>query len=640
MGWIERDAVRYFGGLFDSTRMLEPEIPEGDKGKVTDGFVYIYSILPNAQSDHSLKNGFVGRLPVQVKGRLVSKTGIPPRSFSLKRHELENLAKVGGAVLLVAGLPRQGSDKPVPLYADLAPDNVRFALEQMKPKQKEKAIKLKRFPTEPDEILSLILHLQKRFSLNSVISPNDDSMRNADGLTVVTPEAVDYSRPQLFGGPGSSAIITVNYPDRESQVIDAILQVTPEAYGLVKIDDLVISCGDVEFDDIRRRRRSDGRVELYISPGISFVLTSTRDCTFHLRFQTRLYFVSKDVAFLQNLKEGCAVRFNGADTFTFGGNLADFDAHTSASPYLQDLNSLCTHFGIDSKLFPVADLPGASIEALRKLTLHLFHDGRMELESTVPMRHVVELHEQQLQLLWSDWDGSWNVLSFFDPSKMSIGAVLNDSESGNPELVTAYEFFNASELTSILNLNPGQIIEGYRGIGGERALELASGTVQKLLAAADRKPERRREFLDMADELNRWIVENDPGNVFVELNEMQIKYRFGTLDCADLEFIENTWRAARRMEFDEDSLVIELASSILLDRCDGASYLLGQMMPEERVEFEKSPIMYLCDLQGTYHVGEPGNASDWQRVEDEIEQEFKKQLALYRSGKPTMFGQN
>ena len=50
--------------------------------------------------------------------------------------------------------------------------------------------------------------------------------------------------------------------------------------------------------------------------------------------------------------------------------------------------------------------------------------------------------------------------------------------------------------------------------------------------------------------------------------------------------------------------------------------------------------MFLYELQEPYEVGEPSNARDWQRIEREIEEEQIKELALYRLGRPTVYGQN
>ena len=144
----------------------------------------------------------------------------------------------------------------------------------------------------------------------------------------------------------------------------------------------------------------------------------------------------------------------------------------------------------------------------------------------------------------------------------------------------------------------------------------------------------------MAEELNRWILRNDSGNVLVALNGLQIRFRLGTLSAEDYEFIDTTWKAARRMEYGDDSLYAELAASILAGRIGGVNDLLGLMPHEARAAFEEAPIMFLFHLRGAYEIGEPNNASEWRRIEDEIENELVKEVALYCSGMPTSVSQN
>lgn len=644
MGRYERQAANYFEDLFDRTKRLEPEINVGEKGKISDGFVNVYNKEYNAQSDHSLKDGsFVGRVLVQVKGQLEPQGGNPTRTYPFKRAQLENMVRVGGLIFLLAEIPRSESEVLTPYYADLAPANARFWLEQMKGGQKEKSVPLNRFPTDPEEVIRLISHLRERLSENSIIAPDSNLMQNIDGLTVTTPNGVDYSRPQLLGGPGSSAIITANKTDGRDQVIETILQITPEEYGLVRNDELSVSCGGVEFRDTRRRRLPNGQVEFYVSPGISFVLGTDRKCKFNLKFQPDLYHAAKDLAFVENLVAGETIRFNGVDSLRVDAKSTALKEYLSARPFLDDMKMLCAYFAIDPVLFPVANLGESSVEELRSLSLHIRGNAEIDFDSAKPRRRSIDLAGSQLQLMWVKTESGWRVRSFFDAENVRLCAVINDSdpESAHHEPVTAFEFFSASELGAIVNLNPDQLLTGYRWIGGERASELASATVFKLLRAADETPHRRRELLGMAQKLNDWILEREPENVFVDLNGLQVRKRLGTLDQDDLQRIENYRKAARSFEFGDDSLFVEAASNVLAGQFDGVRYVLAQMGKEERESFERSTLIYLYEIESnTYELDPAGISDDWRRVEDQIERKVIENVVRYRLGQPTDYDQN
>lgn len=637
---IERTAIRYFEEVFDQIDGLAPEFKSGDKDRISDGFVYVYSAKPNAQSDYTLRDGsFVGRVTVQIKGRLVSKAGTPHRSFPLQKHQLQSIQKIGGLILLVAAVPRDGGSKPIPFYADLAPDNARHILEQMEPGQKQKAISLQQFPTDPDEVVSLMSHLQKRLGTNSSVKPNDYLMKNADKLTITTPGYVDYSRPQLIGGPGSSAIISVHMQGGEAQVIDTVMQLTPAEYGLHRVQDMKVACGGIEFADIRRRKLVNGGVELYLSPGVCLVLRKNGACRLRYRSQASLFDVSKDIAFLSNLEDGNPVQVNGVDALNLK-NLKGIEPIVRVRNYLADLGKLCAYFGVDPKLFRVRDLPQSTVDELRVLTLHLFYGGA-QFDDLLCNTATIEILGRQLRLAVAQ--PSSQVASLFDSAQVQFGSAVgtaNENEAVQ-KAVTAFEFFNASELASTLNLNPELMVAGYRAIGGQRGVDLASDTVFKLVSAADQEEVRRKEFLEMALELSDWVIENDPENLSALLNRMQVRYRLGTLEGSDIETIESIWGAARRRKYEGDSLIVETVCSILLGQSDGTNYLLRQLDEAERQRFDEAPIMFLHKNRGQrYEVGVPSNAEDWAMIEEEITQESVEELIRYRFGKATTQEQN
>ncbi|CAB0641997.1 hypothetical protein CIP107565_00892 [Corynebacterium diphtheriae] len=121
MSAIELKAVNHFEDLFLSTKRLKPEIPRDDKGIITDGKVCVFQNEYNQQGDHSLADdNFIAWLKVQVKGKTLPKTKGYLTSFELNRDELQNIAKVGGLVLFVAGLPRDERGEKIPYFADLS----------------------------------------------------------------------------------------------------------------------------------------------------------------------------------------------------------------------------------------------------------------------------------------------------------------------------------------------------------------------------------------------------------------------------------------------------------------------------------------------------------------------------------------
>lgn len=638
MSRIENEAEMLFRSIFHKTRKIEPAFTVGEKGAITDGHVDIYSSGYNAQTDHSLQDGsYVGRLPVQIRGKLAHKNR-KLKSFKVKRSELENIKKIGGLVLLVATIDRKSHVAIDPYFVDLTGANAQHFLEQMTKTQDSKMVPVRPFPVDPEEVFEYVTHLNRRYRTGLPSIPNDTTMKNLDQIKVTLPYEVDLSKPQLFGGPGSSAILeSIGYA-QETQFIDAILQVTPASYTLSTLDNLSISCGGVEFDSCRRRRVNASTFEFYISPGIRLTFGPEGQRKARLRFQTSLSDVIKDQRFLAGVRNNDWILANGERWLLLDHPNKAIEQFIKPLPYLEDLERLCETFGVDPRLFKVGDLPHEQLESIKRVVLCLFYEAELDNAQGIPLRQSLKVNGDAIELLWifEEANGKWVPVSFFDSSKFWCRASLNDGEliDGEPvqELVTPFEFFSAGELTRVLNLNPELLVNSYRRIESHRARELARATTSKLIRAADLRENRRREFLTMALELCRWLRKDSPSDCFLLLDEMQIKKRLGDLTTEDLHSLKQLWKDVGGRTVDEDAIQIEAAASILLGKLGGAEYLLGKMEEPARSTFENQPIAFLR-TEASYEVGVPNNQSEWEKIENEINQEDYKRIAHLYNGK-------
>ena len=642
MSRIESEVEILFRSILYETRKIEPSFTVGEKGAITDGHMDIYGSTYNGQTDHSLRNGsYVGRLPVQIKGKLASKNR-RLKSFKLKRSELESIDKIGGLVLLVASIDRKSHKTLDPYFADLTGFNARHYLAQMSRTQAEKSVPLKPLPTDPEEVFGYVYHWHRRYRAGFPLSPNDKVMRDLDNIKITLPYDVDWSRPQLFGGPGSSAILETVDNAQETRTVDAILQITPTDYALSPTANLTISCGGVEFDSCRKRRISADSLEFYISPGIRLTFGPTKQNGVRLRFQKSLHDVVKDQKFLVGVLNGDWIMANGDRWLLLDSPVKTLEDFTKPLPYLEDLARLCATFGVDPRLFKVGDLPREEVEAIKQVILCLFYEASFENKQGIPLRQSLKVNGDVIELLWMfDEDaGRWLPISFFDSSKMWFRVPLEHEEridvEAAYELVTPFEFFSAEELTKVLNLNPEHLVNAYKAVEGDRARQLADATVAKLINAADLCKNRRQEFLSMALDLCHWLKNEDSGSNHLILNEMQIKKRLGTLNTDDAQALTRIWKAAGDKSLGTDSLQIEAAASILLGKSDGADYLLEKMEDQERIAFESRPI-YFLKSHTRYETGVPGNQDEWRKIARQIDQEDFDRIAHFRLGKNAEF---
>ena len=640
MSRIEREAVNAFRALFDSTRMLEPCLETGEKGAITDGYVDIYKSEYNQQTDHGLREGeFLGRLYVQIKGRMVDRNR-SLSSFPLSRRALEAIKAIGGLVLLVAAIDKEDHTPMATYYADLMPSDVDHLLSQMSSGQKKKAVPLKRFPNDPDEIYTYIRHSHRRYKAGPAVSPNDELMKATDSISVSLPYEVDWSTPQLIGGPGSNAILEVTDKAENKHVIDATIQVTPEDYVLHSLDNLSLSCGGIVFDSPRRRRVSENEAELYVSPGICFTFNIKKKCRVKLHYQSSLYDALRDQKFLVGMLNGEPILANGQEWLQLGATPSHLKEFVKPINYLEDLDRLCQELKIDSKLFQATDLGEQTLNSLKTLVLCLFHGSGLENKQGIPLRQSIDVNGDLIEILWvhDDKESRWVPISFYDSLKFWCAAPLSDSNEndsdGIPELVTPYEFFTAEDLARVLNLNLEHAVEAYRRIGTQRARELAGMTVLKLIKGADSTIHRRNEFLSAALRLIDWVLEDCSKNPHAVIDHMQIKSRLDSLTPNDIEVLTQLWKEAGDKSFGEDSLYIEIATSILLKKFEGTEYLLSKMCDADRLTFEENPLWFLYENRSvSYIVGTPENKNEWQAIEDKLYRESIEEIMGSSLGK-------
>ncbi|MCG7277893.1 hypothetical protein MHJ95_02630 [Corynebacterium imitans] len=628
MSRIEREAVDVFRALFDSTRMLEPALETGEKGTITDGYVDIYKSEYNQQTDHGLREGeLLGRLPVQIKGKIVG-SNRKLSSFSLSRRALIAIKTIGGLVLLVAAIDKDDHKPRATYYADLMPSDVDYLLSQMSSGQKTKAVPLKGFHNDPEEIYTYIRHSHRRYRSNAVVSPSDELMKATDSISVSLPYEVDWSTPQLIGGPGSSAILEITDKAENKHVIDATLQVTPADYVLHSMDNLRLSCGGVVFDSPRRRRVSEHEAELYVSPGICLTFHAEKKTKVKLHYRRSLYDALRDQKFLVGMLNGEPILANGQEWLHIGATSRRLNKFVKPIQYLEDLNRLCRELKIESRLLNVTDLGEKTLDSLKSLVLCLFHGAGLENEQGNPFRQSIDVNGALIEILWmyNGKESKWVPMSFFDSLEFRCRAYVNDTSEGDrdglPELVTPYEFFTAEDLARVLNLNLEHAVEAYQRIGTRRARDLVGATVLKLIKAADSTIHRRHEFLSAAQKLSDWVLEDCGKNPQAVINHMQIKSRLDSLAPNDIAVLTQLWNEAGDKGFGEDSLHIETATSILLKKFEGTEYLLSKMRDVDRLAFEEDPLWFLYEYRDvSYIVGTPGDEDEWQAIEDKLERE-------------------
>ena len=132
------DAVR---DSITATEILDQFIADNDKEPSWDGFIYVY------KGKHHCNENFTGRVPVQVKGKLVKDMSKSQISYSIDVSHLVSYKNDVGAILFVVYINRDNLYDRKIYYETLTPVKIINYFKQIN-NQKNKSLKLREFKND------------------------------------------------------------------------------------------------------------------------------------------------------------------------------------------------------------------------------------------------------------------------------------------------------------------------------------------------------------------------------------------------------------------------------------------------------------------------------------------------------------
>ncbi|NLM76258.1 MAG: hypothetical protein GX187_09265, partial [Clostridiaceae bacterium] len=158
---IERIAARKIEEIIDESKILKAFINRGDKGPIWDGNIFVYNGPSN------INKNFKGKIPIQIKGKVVKKFSGETRKYSIRVSDLESYLRDGGVIFFVVEIKNSSETKIY--YASLIPLEIDDLLSNKKEGQKTISTELKaldvantkQIETICDEFL---FHRERQFS--------------------------------------------------------------------------------------------------------------------------------------------------------------------------------------------------------------------------------------------------------------------------------------------------------------------------------------------------------------------------------------------------------------------------------------------------------------------------------------------
>lgn len=582
---IEQTAVNEINRHLEVCDQLEPQIPVGDKGILTDGHINVFA---TDDDNHALPN-FDGRVPVQVKGKTVTKFENIQR-YSVERVALEKFLQVQGVLYFVVAIRKKDRKKRA-YYLDLSPFRIMDILSGMKPKQQSVTLHFKRFPKDSGKITGIVRLALQRQQEDPKLGTLDIDPASIQGIAVHIVEDIDFSKPVTLDGAEIDFSVEVTTKTGR-MLVDANISVTPSDY-LPRVVEIPVASGEWKVDRYSWRRVGMTESEVRVTPGIT--LTSSRiDETTSLSVN----YVPVDNLAQRHFDLGFIISLLGTGDLRFGSESDilpfplpdDMDDLERQFQTLDELVDLLAHLEIDPALISLDSVTEKQWWQLNSMynALCKEEEFQQDLDSHGRILQPIGPWFIELFVTPGSWDGYRRLHGLTDPQTASWAVRGIDKGKTLFYVVTPYELIDRERLPQTLNLRPCALREHYDQVRDyEHSGRMATETVLAFLHAADANEARRDEFLHLANELNEWVIDKDGDQPYLLINRWQIQARKGPLEAGVRSAIRSLRRGLSDSPDDQRSAV---ACAILLGDEEEVEDLVEYMTNDQLKVLESWPI--------------------------------------------------
>jgi hypothetical protein len=591
---VESLAVGKISEIVARCPHLKAYITTSDKTPFTDGHIDIYS------GPKQNKDAWMGRVPVQVKGRTGRAKMNSTPSYPIERTDLLAYQKDSGVLFLVVLIDPKG--KPaVPYYALLSPFKIQAILEKMKVEQLSVSVPLKRLPSDSrllEPIVALALRTRdQRLSLGF----DPTLFAGARSFTIHTASELKLDAP-IFLEPGSADFsFVIHTAGGLSIPVGGELQISPPDYVERRVD-LRASSGGVTYEGADVKRIDPQRVQAEFAPSLTLVFQHELDkqsVSVSMSYTKGLAERLKAIEFLLGVVDTSSMELNDTTARfapTKNPDVSELRAHARA---LRRLDELLRTVGVEPDSLDLVDLDQIDeieLRALAALYQSLVDGKEIAVKGAQPSRVYQKVAQWELMILISRGkaQGRWRLIDPFSPEFRSQFRWSADGDDHpNPIPVTAYDVVEQENMASVLNLRLDSIVAAYEAIADfSSTLGLANQRVLGLLLAADVSELRRGEFLDAASRLNDWVIGSEGEKPHHLVNRWQIAMRRGTLSTKERSEVRALHRRVAK-EGSRDADYVELACLLLLGDIEGVDDLIDQLPDERAEQFRRWPIWNL-----------------------------------------------
>ena len=581
---IEMSAVGKLQEALLSTGMIIPHIPTANTVPSWDGEILLYK-----SRDDLSKGNISGKIPVQVKGTMVTRLEKKKAVFQADVRDLQNYLNDNGVMFFLIQLKDFDTFKIY--YASLLPFDLRRLLDQAEG-QKTKQITLDEFPCKyRDGIVRVVSDFIINKNKRAQLLPNVRSLVDLENSKIEV-EKLELSVPcfgiktedEMF----SEMLARPLYVYAKPQNIEAsfvVDRVRAEKVVIQKKTPVIVD-GEILFDKIEEIRQNGKEKQLKVGNDITILLNEQK-WTINYSFQGSLHEQILETKMLLALAKGQEARIG--NRFFSHGNM-NLNGHTleEIEKRLSDLLQIDEAL---KKLHVKKDLELGNLSEIDLVKLTHLVRGIMD-GTPVPLSingkaGAGTLSIGNIKVAISSKDNSngngFLISNFFEGQLVAAKAV--DAPENGFE-ISPYHLMKSSSFLELDNADLSSVVESViKCPFSEVYADYTIYLILELIRLFD--DSENDEALEVATQLlNHLKKYDDSQEELYRINQIQIEKRRRSLSKEEIQYLIS-------LKFSGIPIQYQLAANILLESFQEATIVYDQLSESEKQYFDAFPIRNL-----------------------------------------------
>ena len=568
-----------------------PVFNRNDKEPSWDGFIEVYEKAGNTHP----KEDLIIKIPVQIKGHKTDNLRKKTIPYSVDVSDLNNYLIADGTMFFVVYIDSEGENHKI-YYEELLPFDLKKKLKECKPGQKSKTLHLKPFPKRKADISNVLLNFAKDMKKQKAAIESDPitlgSIQTlAEKLQI---QELSFEYTDIRNGPknpfeymfDNRAYIYATLPLGIKVPIEKIDRIE-SASTVVNVPIIV---GTKQYYDEYTKVFSKKGVEGRFGKAVKLITENGKPDLFSFSMHGTFFEQLRDVPFVVDALTNMEF-YVGEKRIQLHENEGDvviektIDKWKKRLEFLKKVQVVLKRLNLENTDFDFEKLNAEDHKNLRLLVDAFCDNKEVYLKDVNTRCGIVSV--SNIRVLVVLLPGSGQDMYVMEDAFAHPPTFKSMTEDGVEFDSTIFATFNRKDLANVSNINYDKM---YREITGAPICPdycgLVTNQILELLHAFDESKDNNVQMLDLAEELNQWLLCVDiwtPREI-LEINCLQIKKRKEQLNAEDMERIISIAYA------DNVGDDIRTAAFLLINNQKLASFYYNKMEEDDRLLFREYPV--------------------------------------------------